>query len=139
MSNISHYPGPKKAHIVLLSTLLTVMAGVFVLAMVLLNAKDAARQDRALAWQKLIEAAPTVEEREVMAYYASRVRGCFANSSANGDLPKLQASLIPSQNRDYYREHLIAHEHICLDNLRGEVRALTQEFQDSVFELSVPL
>lgn len=102
------------------------------------NAKDSARADRAQAWQALIEAAPTVEEREVISHYASRVQGCFVDPSVDPERLSFSVSLSPSRYQENYLAHLIAHEQACLANLRGEVRASSPEFQDMIFAISVP-
>ena len=103
-----------------------------------LAAKSSAHQERALAWQAVIDAAPTVEEREVISHYASRVRGCFVDPSVDPERLSFSPSLSPSRYQENYLAHLIAHEQACLTNLRVELRASTPEFQDMIFAISVP-
>lgn len=110
----------------------------FVLTASIHNAKNSAHTDRVMAWQAVIESAPTVEEREVLSHYASRVRGCFVDRSTDPDGLSPSYSLIPSQYRENYRKYLVAHEQACLVNLRGEIRSSAPEFQDVIFSISVP-
>ena len=118
------------------SVLFVLCLCIILLAGALLDAQDSARAERAQAWQALIEAAPTVEEREVISHYASRVQGCFVHPSV--DPERLSFSVSPSRYQENYLAHLIAHEQACLTNLRGEARASTPEFQDMIFAISVP-